>query len=191
MWLDVTPLTKVPRHWAALGNEYFVFLLCMCNESVAVKIFHVTEYGGWPWLAARHLPSSYLASPPQQGRRRKQGEKVMGRGKDRDHLPVIIIGKIDWTWRLIEYIANFLKKKSKIMRNKYKMKTPSPHPRPFSEAQLHSIVPNSSTSSSPKWARKWRMGSCSQSIITPLCCFFLFTFLLLQQKSFPWGTVLL
>lgn len=79
MWLDVTALTEVPRHWAALRNEYFVFLLCICSESVAVSPC-LTEYGGWPWLAIRHQPSCSLTCIlPRTGENKV--EKLMSKDK--------------------------------------------------------------------------------------------------------------
>ena len=59
-WLDATALTEVPRHWAALRNEYSVPLLCTCNESVAVKIFHVLQSMVTLTLAGCQTPTQLL-----------------------------------------------------------------------------------------------------------------------------------
>lgn len=75
--LDAAALTEVPKHWAPLRNEYFAFSLCMCNESLAVKIFYVLQNRVVDLGRLPDIHSASLSLPqPQHDRRRKYDEKA-------------------------------------------------------------------------------------------------------------------
>lgn len=88
-------------------------------------------------LASGHPPSCSLTSPPHQGR----GRALRSRQRQRDHFTITVrkphnVGKINLIyWQL----------QSLMVRKKTKAKTPSPFSPSF-QAQLHSFIPNSSTS---------------------------------------------
>lgn len=87
--------TEVPRLWAILRNEYFVLLLC--NELVAVKMFHVLQS---VVVELCWLPDTYPAALSLPYLNRTGGEnkvkKLMGRDKVRE----ITWQSLSWANRL-------------------------------------------------------------------------------------------